>query len=84
MFLEASRIVGADRATWTIDRVVERDGLVRISWRVGPGSAPEAEPGTIADSYVRMTGDAPGNTSGELLAAVTRILPTPTPTGKAE
>ncbi|WP_458041576.1 MULTISPECIES: PH-like domain-containing protein [Bacteria] len=76
VFVAASRIVGVDRATWTIDRVVERDGLVRLAWRV--------DTETIADSYVRMTGDAPGNTSGELLAAVTRILPQPTPTGKAE
>jgi hypothetical protein len=84
VFLAASRIVGVDRATWTIDRVVERDGLVRLAWRVGPESATEAEPGTIADSYVRITGDAPGNTSAELLAAVTRILAQPAPTGKAE
>ena len=82
VFLAASRIVGVDRATWTIDRVVERDGLVRIAWRVA--SDGDSEPGTIADSYVRMTGDAPGETPTELVAAVTRILPTPTPTGKAE
>lgn len=84
VFLAASRIVGVDRATWTIDRVVERDGLVRLAWRVDSGGAPETESETIADSYVRMTGDGPGETPGELVAAVTRILPTPTPTGKAE
>lgn len=81
VFLEPSRIVGADLATWTIDRVVERDGLVRLSWRVD-GTGAEAE--TVADSYVRMTGDAPGAAPRDLVAAVTRILPTPTPTGKAE
>lgn len=80
VFLAASRIVGVDLATWTIDRVVERDGLVRLAWRVD-GSGTEAE--TIADSYVRMTGDAAGSPR-DLVAAVTRILPTPTPTGKAE
>ena len=80
VFLAASRIVAADRATWTIDRVVERDGLVRLAWRVDS----ETNPGTIADSYVRMTGDAPRESPGDLVAAVTRILPTPTPTGKAE
>jgi hypothetical protein len=84
VFLAASRIVGVDRATWTIDRVVERDGLVRLAWCVEPGSDPENDPETIADSYVRMTGDGPGETPGELVAAVTRILPMPTPTGKAE
>ncbi len=84
VFLSSSRIVGVDRATWTIDRVVERDGLVRLAWRVDSGSDPGVDPDTIADSYVRMTGAGPGETPGELVAAVTRILPTPTPTGKAE
>ena len=78
VFLPADRIVGADRATWTIDRVVERDGLVRISWRLDAPTESAAAP--IADSYVRLTGDAPA----DLVAAITRILPTPTPTGKAE
>lgn len=28
-------LVGASRATWTIDRVVERDGLSTVQWRLG-------------------------------------------------
>ena len=84
VFLAASRIVGADLASWTIDRVVERDGLVRIAWRVDSETNSATTPETIADSYVRMTGDAPGEAPVDLVATVTRILPTPTPTGKAE
>lgn len=46
VFLDAARIVGAGRATWTIDRVVERDGLVMIAWT--------ADDGTVCDTYVRL------------------------------
>lgn len=45
-FLPAADITGVDRATWTIDRVVERDGLVRIAWRLGD---------TAIDSYLRVS-----------------------------
>jgi len=41
-------LIGVDRATWTIDRVVERDGLHLIRWRLG-----EQE----VDTYLRL--DAP-------------------------
>ena len=76
--IATSRIVGIDRATWTIDRVVERDGLVRLAWRPDTHDSGTGE--RVADSYLRLTGDAPGR----LIAAVTRILPSTTPTGKAE
>lgn len=36
---------GAGRATWTIDRVVERDGLVLIGWMLGE---------TPVDTYLRL------------------------------
>lgn len=32
--IAADRISGVDQATVTIDRVVERDGLVRLTWRL--------------------------------------------------
>jgi len=38
-------LVGVDRATWTIDRVVEEDGLQLVRWRLG-----ERE----VDTYLRM------------------------------
>ena len=44
-FIPASDIDSVERATWTIDRVVERDGLVRLAWRLG---------GTPIDSYLRI------------------------------
>lgn len=42
-------VCGVRLATWTIDRVVEKDGLHLITWRLG---------GRDVDSYFRM--DAPG------------------------
>ncbi|WP_162924941.1 hypothetical protein [Mycetocola zhujimingii] len=45
IFLPADSIRSAQPATWTIDRVVESDGLVSITWRTGD---------TDADSYVRV------------------------------
>lgn len=38
----------AERATWTIDRVVEPGGLLRFTWKLGA---------TRLDTYVRVTGD---------------------------
>ncbi|WP_119697892.1 hypothetical protein [Microbacterium halotolerans] len=51
LFLDADRIEGAGRATWTIDRVVERDGLVLVAWR--------GDDDTICDSYIRLQTDSP-------------------------
>ena len=48
MVLAADRIVAADQATVTIDRVVEKDGLIRIVWRAD-GATQE----TIVDTYLR-------------------------------
>lgn len=50
--LPASAIEGVGRATWTIDRVVERDGLVMIAWR-SAGDTP-----TTLDTYLRTSEDA--------------------------
>src|SRR5690606_274550 len=45
VFLASDRLVDVDRATVTIDRVVEPGGLIRIVWRVADD--------TIVDSYLR-------------------------------
>lgn len=45
-FLPAADIERVERATWTIDRVVESRGLVKITWHLGD---------TIVDSYLRVT-----------------------------
>lgn len=44
LFIPAGAIDGIGRSTVTIDRVVERDGLVRIGWRLGD---------TPVDTYLR-------------------------------
>lgn len=69
IFINKSTLVGVGRATWTIDRVVEKDGLIFVSWHVNDS--------TIADSYLRLQAENPS----ALLAALERVLPTPTATG---
>jgi hypothetical protein len=51
VYLPKPSLVGVGVATWTVDRVVERDGLVFVRWRLG-GDA--AEP-TVLDSYLRSS-----------------------------
>jgi hypothetical protein len=73
VFVDRASIVGVGRATWTIDRVVERDGLVVLSWRL--------EPATVVDSYLRLQGGDPD----ALVHAIDPLRPsaatTATPTG---
>ncbi|WP_261164013.1 hypothetical protein [Microbacterium sp. Marseille-Q6965] len=66
VFLAAARLVGAGRATWTIDRVVERDGLVLIAWTT--------DDGTVVDSYFRLQSSDPD----ALVAAVEELRTTTT------
>jgi len=47
VFLASSRLIAADRAMVTIDRVVEPGGLIRLVWNVSAD--------TIADSFIRLT-----------------------------
>jgi hypothetical protein len=68
VFLAADRIAEVGQSTVAIDRVVERDGLVRLAWRL--------DDGTLVDSYLR-----PQDASARALAdAVSGIL-TSTQTG---
>jgi len=59
VFVPAGDVTSADRATWTIDRVVEEDGLVRIGWTLGE---------TAVESYFRV------NEPHELLAAAGAVI----------
>jgi hypothetical protein len=68
-FLPRASLRGVDRATHTIDRVVERGGLVRIAWTLG-------SPASDVDSYLRITDPADATA---IIAAVDALLPTPTP-----
>jgi len=67
VFIARSALRAIDRATYTIDRVVETGGLVRLTWSLGE---------TFVDSYLRLTD--PADTLA-LIAAVTILLPTPIP-----
>jgi hypothetical protein len=46
VFIPKSAIRGVGRATWTIDRVVDTDGLIFVRWVLGT---------TEIDSYLRST-----------------------------
>lgn len=61
-WLPASDIAQVDRSTFVIDRVVERNGLVRITWRLG---------GDPIDSYLRVT-NGPDQTA--LITAIRSIV----------
>ncbi|KDA05661.1 hypothetical protein DC31_14590 [Microbacterium sp. CH12i] len=63
VFLASANLVTVDRATVTIDRVVEPDGLVRVAWKVADG--------TTVDSYLRLTRGDPQN----LISDLQRLIP---------
>jgi len=65
-FIPRSDLVAVERATWTIDRVVEPGGLVRIVWRLG---------NTTIDSYLRVP--EPTDPSA-LIGAIESIITAPT------
>ncbi|MET0726620.1 MAG: hypothetical protein ABWY36_09750 [Leifsonia sp.] len=64
-WIPRSALRGAGPATYAIDRVVERDGLVCLTWTLAGSD-------DLADSYLRVTepADRP-----RVLAALTDILP---------
>ncbi|KQN45881.1 MULTISPECIES: hypothetical protein [unclassified Frigoribacterium] len=62
VLIRTSSLRGVDRATWTIDRVVERDGLVLVGWRLGD---------VDLDTYLRITDDP-----SPVVAAIRPLVPT--------
>ncbi|MBO9627652.1 MAG: hypothetical protein J7484_14925 [Microbacterium sp.] len=58
VFIASPRLVGVDRATVTIDRVVEPGGLVRVAWN--------ADDTTVVDSYLRIADGDPTTFISEL------------------
>jgi hypothetical protein len=81
MLLPVARLVSVDQATVAIDRVVERDGLTRVVWRiVRRDHEPSSGADEIVDTYLR-----PQDTSTRSLTdAIAGILPlqtSTTPTG---
>jgi hypothetical protein len=66
LFIPVGDLREVTRATWTIDRVVERDGLIQIGWSLGADTT-----ATDVDSFFRL------DASSELLEALTTIFPAP-------
>jgi len=71
-FIPAAHVIDVERATWTIDRVVEPGGLVKITWLLGD---------TPIDSYLRVP--EPSDPS-ELIGAIESIITAPTGTRNEE
>lgn len=67
--IPASSLVSVDRASVTIDRVVEKDGMVRIAWLISDD--------TIVDSYLRLQETDPTH----LIAAIASLVSAPSSTG---
>ena len=72
--IEPTAVRGAGRATWAIDRVVERDGLVLIGWMLGD---------TAVDTYVRVPEPAAATALVTAVQALTPEAATPTAEGIA-
>ncbi|SBS75081.1 hypothetical protein [uncultured Microbacterium sp.] len=68
LFLPLERIASVGQATVAIDRVVEKDGLVRLSWH--------ATDETLVDTYLR----AQDASARRVVDAIAGILPAPTST----
>lgn len=64
VFIPKTAIRGVGRATWTIDRVVDADGLIFVRWVLGT---------TELDSYLRSTDP------DRLVTALTALAPEATP-----
>jgi len=64
VFIPKASIRGVGRATWTIDRVVDADGLIFLRWVLGT---------TELDSYLRSTDP------DRLVTALTALAPEATP-----
>lgn len=67
LFIAADRIVSVGQATVAIDRVVEKEGLTLLSWRI--------DDATVVDSYFR-----PQTASARSFADALRAVPTPAQT----
>jgi len=67
VFVSTAALREVTRATWTIDRVVERDGLILLAWTLGASPTE-----TRVDSYLRL------NEPEQLLDAINSIFPVTT------
>lgn len=65
VFLATAQLRSAQTATWTIDRVVESNGMIALSWRSA---------GTDVDSYLRVIDPA---RQSSVLSTLTSLIPAP-------
>jgi hypothetical protein len=65
IFLASAQLRSAQPATWTIDRVVESDGLIALAWRSDE---------TDVDSYLRVI-DPPQHS--RVLSTLSTLIPAP-------
>lgn len=71
IFIPAGDIVAVERATWTIDRVVEEGGMVLIRWRLHDTEAPAATAhATELDSYLRLIDPGTDNTFFDIVSTL--------------
>jgi hypothetical protein len=72
VFVAAENIRSVGTSTWTIDRVVETGGMVRLDWKIQSAKSPEPQ---AVESYLRL---ASPEDSTRLIEAVTELIKTPT------
>jgi hypothetical protein len=72
VFVTAENIRSVGTSTWTIDRVVETGGMVRLDWNIHSSKGPEP---LAVESYLRL---ASPQDSARLIEAVTALIKTPT------
>ena len=72
IFIPVEDIRAVERASWTIDRVVEEGGMVRIRWTLGSAVLGSAVlDSAVLDSYLRVIDPA---VAAEFLAVATSLL----------
>lgn len=76
LFLPLERIASVGQATVAIDRVVEKDGLVRLSWHATDKSTGEV----LVDTYLRAQ-DASSRSVVDAIAGILPAQTSTTPTG---
>jgi hypothetical protein len=69
VFVAAHRIRSVGTSTWTIDRVVEQGGLVRLDWTLESDSP---TPQAIVESFLRIEDP---EQSSRLIEAITALAP---------
>jgi len=70
-FIPLADLRAVERATWTIDRVVETGGLIRVTWVLG---------GSEVDSYLRLP---ESEDPAAVISAIESIIPVPVAPAKS-